>query len=163
MYLVDSDVFIDGKNHHYGFDIAPGFWDWLVHAHQQGRVFTVQRCYEEVVDTGDELSRWMSAQPTGFALQVTGADSTSLQRVAQWAMGLPRRQGVAATWLGTGDYFLVSQALSLGYTVVTHEQPAPLSQTKIKIPDACNAVAVQWMSPFEMLRAEGARFGFVAS
>ena len=53
----------------------------------------------------------------------------------------------------------MSQALSLGYTVVTQEKPAPDSQKQIKIPDACNAVGVSWMSLFQMLKAEGARFG----
>jgi hypothetical protein len=32
------------------------------------------------------------------------------------------------------------------------------SKTRIKIPDACNALSVPWMSLFDMLRAEGARF-----
>ncbi len=39
MYLLDSDVFIQAKNRHYGFDIVPAWWDWLVQAHQAGRVF----------------------------------------------------------------------------------------------------------------------------
>jgi len=52
----------------------------------------------------------------------------------------------------------VSQALSLGYTVVTHEEPAPLGKKRIKIPDACNAAGVPWMPPWLMLRDEGARF-----
>ena len=28
-YLLDSDVFIRAKNDHYGFDLCPGFWEWL--------------------------------------------------------------------------------------------------------------------------------------
>ena len=67
-------------------------------------------------------------------------------------------QGAAAQFLAVGDYFLVSQALSLGYTVVTHEEPAPLGKKRIKIPDACNAAGVPWMPPWLMLRDEGARF-----
>ena len=49
MYLLDSDVFIDAKNRHYGFDIVPAFWDWLSQAHADGRVFTVERCAQEVL------------------------------------------------------------------------------------------------------------------
>ena len=30
-YLLDSNVFIQAKNCHYGFDFCPAFWDWLVH------------------------------------------------------------------------------------------------------------------------------------
>lgn len=29
-YLLDADAFIRAKNLHYGFDLCPGFWDWLV-------------------------------------------------------------------------------------------------------------------------------------
>jgi len=55
-------------------------------------------------------------------------------------------KGAAAQFLAAGDYFLVSQALSLGHTVVTREEPAPFGKKRIKIPDACNAVRVAWMA-----------------
>jgi hypothetical protein len=158
MYLIDSDVFIDAKNRHYAFDIVPAFWDWLSSAHQTGRVFTVERVAQEVLAGADELATWMAAQPPSFALRPTPGDQTALQTVSQWANLAAYRAGAAAVFLGSGDYFLVGQALSLGYTVVTHEVPAPGSDKKIKIPDACRAVGVPCMSPFEMLRTEGARF-----
>jgi hypothetical protein len=28
-YLLDSNVFIQAKNLHYGFDFCPAFWDWI--------------------------------------------------------------------------------------------------------------------------------------
>ncbi len=28
-YLLDTNVFIQAKNLHYGFDFCPAFWDWL--------------------------------------------------------------------------------------------------------------------------------------
>ena len=31
-YLLDSNVFIQAKNLHYGFDFVPAFWDWLLQA-----------------------------------------------------------------------------------------------------------------------------------
>ena len=158
MYLLDSDVFIDARNRHYGFDIVPAFWDWLARAHQDGRVFTVERCAQEVIAGGDELADWMKARPPSFAIKPSADDQAALQAVSAWAVSAGYRQGAAAEFLGVGDYFLVAQALSLGFTVVTQEEPAPLSQKKIKIPDACKAVGVEWTSPFRMLRAEGARF-----
>lgn len=158
MYLIDSDVFIDAKNRHYAFDIVPAFWDWLSQAHQAGLVFTVERVAQEVRAGGDELADWMAAQPPTFALKPGPADQAALQAVSRWATGAPYRQGAAATFLDAGDFFLVGQARSLGYTVVTQEEPRPMSRARIKIPDACNAVHVSWMSPFRMLRAEGARF-----
>lgn len=158
MYLLDSDVFIDAKNRHYGFDIVPAFWDWLIQANQNGRVFTVERCAQEVIAGGDELADWMKAQPSTFVIKPSAQAQAALQAVSAWAIAAGYRQGAVAEFLAAGDYFLVAQALSLGFTVVTQEEPAPLAQKKIKIPDACTAMGVEWMSPFRMLRAEGARF-----
>lgn len=159
MYLVDSDVLINAKNFHYAFDLAPGFWQWMAQAHLDGRVFTVQSVVDEIVGGGDELSTWMVEQPDTFKLKPQATDAPALQRVSEWAVSADYRQGAAETFLAAADYFLVSQALSLGYTVVTNEKPAPQGVTRIKIPDACDAVGVPWMSLFEMLKAEGAKFG----
>ncbi len=158
MYLLDSDVLIDAKNHHYAFDLVPGFWEWVAQAHLQSQVFTVQQVVEEILAGGDELAAWMSGQPETFKLRPQATDAPSLQRVSEWAISAQYRQGAADTFLAAADYFLVGQALSLGYTVVTAEKPAPSSEKKIKIPDACNAVGVPWISLFEMLKAEGAKF-----
>ncbi|WP_007509258.1 MULTISPECIES: DUF4411 family protein [Pseudofrankia] len=52
----------------------------------------------------------------------------------------------------------VPRALTLGYSVVTNEQPEPVSKKRIKIPDACNAVGVRWMNSFQMIKREKVRF-----
>ncbi|MGL5830452.1 MAG: DUF4411 family protein [Angustibacter sp.] len=157
MYLLDSDVFIQAKNGHYAFDIVPAWWDWVEQAHRIGKVFTVAACREEILAGSDELAEWMKAQPASFALKPQPDDQSPLQRLSEWAVRGPYQQGAAAQFLNAGDYFLVGQALALGYSVVTHEQPAR-SLKKIKIPDACDAVDVPWMAPWRMLRDEGARF-----
>ncbi len=29
-YLLDTNIFIQAKNLHYGFDFCPAFWEWLM-------------------------------------------------------------------------------------------------------------------------------------
>lgn len=41
-YLLDTDVFIRAKNQHYGFDLCPGFWNWIDREHVTGKVFSIQ-------------------------------------------------------------------------------------------------------------------------
>ena len=60
------------------------------------------------------------------------------------------------------DYYLVAQALAAGHTVVTHEVRST-SKGRIKIPDACDGLQVECVTPFEMLRTEGAQFLLGAS
>ncbi len=59
------------------------------------------------------------------------------------------------TFLQDADYYLVAHAHH--HVVVTHEVVAH-STKKIKIPNACIGVGVCYVTPFEMLRAERARF-----
>ena len=39
-YLLDSNVFIEAKNLHYGLDFCPAFWDWLIASNASGQVFS---------------------------------------------------------------------------------------------------------------------------
>ena len=157
MYLVDSDVLIAAKNSYYAFDVVPAFWEWLARAHTAGKVFVVEKVAKEILAGADELA-WMGQQPASFRLAHGAADAPSMTKVAQWAHGAGDAQGAAATFLGAGDFFLVSQALTLNHTVVTNEKPEPASKKKIKIPDACNVIGVRWMNSFQMLKQEKARF-----
>jgi hypothetical protein len=158
MYLVDSDVLITAKNTYYAFDIVPAFWEWLARSHTAGKVFIVEKVADEILAGADELAAWMRQQPASFRLAPGAADTPSMGKVARWAYGAGYAQVAVATFLGAGDFFLVSQALTLNYTVVTNEKPEPGSRKRIKIPDACNAVGVRWMNTFQMLKQENARF-----
>lgn len=102
----------------------------------------------------------MDAQPASFRLSARLEDQPYFQTVSQWATSAGYQQAAVATFLQAADYFLVAQALARGFTVVTQEISDPaFSRKRIKIPDACKAVGVPWMTPFMMLRTEGARFG----
>jgi hypothetical protein len=68
-----------------------------------------------------------------------------------------------ATFLNSADYDFVAHALTFGDTVVTHEVPAPSARKRVKIPDACRGVGMDYVSPFAMLRNERARFELAAS
>jgi hypothetical protein len=158
MYLIDANVLIDAKNRYYAFDIVPAFWDWLIRAHHAGKVFTVQKVHDEVVAGGDDLATWIQTLPASFRLMPAQNDQASLRVVSQWVTSCGKYDPAAlSTFLATADYYLVSQAHSLGYTVVTHEVASSGSK-RVKIPDACNGVQVACMTPFKMLRIERACF-----
>jgi hypothetical protein len=158
-YLLDSNVFITAKNAHYGMDFVPGFWDWLESAHIADTVYSVQAVRAELMEGGDELADWVSRRPTSFFKDVDGDALARLRDLGAWATSQPQYTPAAvSTFLGSADYFLVGQASALGLTVVTHEKPAPDAKTRIRIPEACVALEVQYCLPWKMLRDEGARF-----
>jgi hypothetical protein len=156
-YLLDANVFIQAKNLHYGMDFCPGFWDWLLEANTNGRVFSVEAVGDELQGIADELSDWVEDRDVGFFLKPDPALLPALAQVSTWATGAGYDQGAVNTFLQAADYYLVAHGLAHNHVVVTHEV-ASGSKKKIKIPDACISLGVKCMTPFAMLRKERARF-----
>jgi len=157
VYLLDANVFILAKNLHYGFDFCPAFWDWIIAGNGAGTVFSIEKVGDEVQAVKDDLSEWAAARGDGFFLRPDASVFPALAAVSTWASSQSYTPAAVSTFLQVADYYLVAQAQAGGYTVVTHEVPSA-STRKIKIPDACIGLGIKCMSPYEMLRREGARF-----
>jgi hypothetical protein len=155
-YLLDSNIFIQAKNLHYGFDFCPAFWDWLVERNAAGQVFSVEKVFDEIRAGKDDLATWAEDRPD-FFLNPDEKVVPSLQVVSNWAASADYDPAAVSTFLQVADYYLVSHAHAHGLTVVTHEIPAN-SVMKIKIPNACIGLGVRCINPYEMLRVEQARF-----
>ena len=70
--LVDSNVFIQAKNLHYGFDFCPAFWNWLVEQNRAGKVASIEKVADELQAGDDELAEWAAAQGNRFFLPPVG-------------------------------------------------------------------------------------------
>jgi hypothetical protein len=159
-YLLDADIFIQAKNRHYGLDFCPAFWDWLIQLNNSGTVYSIAKVGRELAAGGDELARWASNRSPGFFLDPPDPGMVpALAEVSGWVVGRSYLPVARNTFLNdTADYYLIGHALAEQLTVVTHEVAAPQAMRRIKIPDVCLGVGVDCISPFEMLRREGARF-----
>lgn len=73
-FLLDTNVFIQGKNLHYGFDFCPAFWQWLI-----------EQNASELQAGGDDLSDWATARGRDFFLPPDDAVVLALARVSTWA------------------------------------------------------------------------------
>ncbi|MBL8622243.1 MAG: DUF4411 family protein [Myxococcales bacterium] len=157
-YLLDANVFIEAKNRHYGFDICPAFWDWLLHQNALGRVFSIARVGEELDEGADELAEWANSRGPAFFLPPDVATlQPALTAVSRWASRQHYAPAAVHTFMQAADFYLVAHALAQKHVVVTHEVPAPTGK-QVKVPTACVGMSVKWMTPFEMLRVERARF-----
>lgn len=156
-YLLDTDVFIRAKNLHYGFEFCPAFWDWLIAANLERRVFSIEKVYNELLEVEDELSTWADARTEKFFLPPNALVLSALAEVSTWVSSQSYTQSAITTFLQVADYYLVAQAFADKHTVVTHEIPSA-STRRIKIPDACIGLGIKCITPFEMLRRERVRF-----
>lgn len=156
-YLLDANVFIQARNLQYGFDFCPAFWDWLDVKHAAGELFSIQQVGEELRAGDDELSVWAEARGEGFFLSPDAAVMSALPGLSVWANTQGFRPAAVSTFLQGADYWLVAHAAAHGHVLVTHEVPSD-GVSRIKIPNACVAMDVRFMTPYQLLRLERARF-----
>ena len=156
-YLLDANVFIQAKNLHYGFDFCPAFWDWLITNNAAQRVFSIEKVGDEIEAGGDELATWASARGARFFLKPDTAILPALSAVSTWVMNQTYEAAAVNTFLQVADYYLIAHALAHRHAVVTHEIASP-SVKRIKIPTVCIGLKIKFMTPYEMLRHERARF-----
>lgn len=156
-YLLDSNVFIQAKNDHYGFDFVPGFWEWLIKENQAGSVASIEKVRDELRAGKDDLSEWAKQRDDGFFLTPDSAVVEALSQVSNWSGNQGYKPAAVATFLKVADYWLVAHALAYNWVVVTHET-SDNTLMKIKIPNACVGLGLRCINPYQMLRQEKARF-----
>jgi len=156
-YLLDANVFIQAKNLQYGFDFCPAFWDWLEQGYAAGRLRSIRQVGDELSAGGDELATWAGGLDDEFFTAPDAAVLTAAQKVSAWVLQQGYDPAAVNTFLQVADFWLVSAALAGNHTLVTHEVASP-SAKKIKIPNVCIGLGVEFMSPYQMLRKEQARF-----
>jgi hypothetical protein len=158
-YLLDSNVFIEAKNRHYSFEVCPAFWDWIDWEHTNCKIYSIAKVKDELTQGNDELAQWAEKRGSDFFLPLTETDRKSLDALSKWANESNYEKQAISKFLDLADYCLVAQGHSHHLEVVTHETSSNSpSGKKIKIPDACKAMEVQSLNPYEMLGREKAKF-----
>jgi hypothetical protein len=153
MYLLDSDTFIQAKNLYYGFDICPGFWNWIDEAVGGCDARSIVKVYDELVAGNDELAqRIKGRKDDGRFLEVDDADTQAMFREV----------AAAAQFLSGADPWLVAKARVIGATVVTMERPEPQTKRRVPLPNLCLRFGVPYIDTFALLRKQAASFNLVA-
>ncbi|MFH0725542.1 MAG: DUF4411 family protein [Pseudomonadota bacterium] len=156
-YLLDANVFIQAKNLHYGLDFCPAFWEWLLETNATGLVFSIDKVSDEIAAGADELTDWMRQHDNGLFLKTDSITAAKFGQVSAWAMQQHYEPAAINTFFQVADFYLIAHALTGGHTVVTHEIPSN-SIKRVKIPNVCMGLNLRFMTPYDMLRRERARF-----
>jgi hypothetical protein len=122
-----------------------------------GIVFSIEKIADELADGGDELSTWAAERGNIFFQEPDESMLSALSQVSQWAWNQNYRPAAVSAFLQDADFYVVAYALSHKHVVVTHEIASD-GVRHVKIPNVCIGVHVRFMTPYEMLRREKARF-----
>jgi len=160
MYLLDANVFIEAKNRYYGFDLAPGFWEWLDADANTGMIGSIEAVQRELTRGTDALAQWARDRADVFR-PLDEATTNKLAELSTWVTGNGFTSAAVAEFLSVADYQLVAYAAAHGHTIVTHEEPQLGARRRVLIPNACEAMGVPYCNTFAMLRARSVQLGLV--
>ncbi|NEQ51014.1 MAG: DUF4411 family protein [Leptolyngbya sp. SIO3F4] len=157
-YLLDANIFIQAKNEYYGFDLCPGFWNWLEQKSKAGEVFSIENVKKELTDGQDELSDWAKQKNSDFFLPFDAHAGVIMGSISDWVQNSDYKDNAKRDFLSVADPWLIAYAKAHNHTVVSHEVFNPLERRRIRIPVVCNAFQVPYLRTFAMLRQEEASF-----
>ena len=162
-YVLDADVFIAAKNSYYAFAICPGFWDSLVHHHDEGHLYSIDRVRGELLAgrKTEDLVQWVKGQlPSAFFVDTDEkAVTDAYEQVMLWVQRNAQYFDQAKAKFATeADGWLVAYAMVHGVTVITNEQPRPQSRNRILLPDVCAQFNVVYKDTFAMLNELAVRY-----
>lgn len=157
-FWLDTDSFIQPKDGPYGFDIAPGFWDFLKKKAREGIIASSSEVYKELKQGEDDLLHWARQQQDeiGFFTEPDPIVQTIYREIAAYVnKKYPQHQSEA--FLTGADAWIIAHAKAYGGRVVTFEKAAAPNSRKAKIPDVAANFGVNCLNVYEMVRDLGMR------
>lgn len=145
IFLLDTNIFITAKNE-LPMDVYPSFWNALSQLAAVGSFRSIKKVEEEIRKGKDELVNWIENKlPKDFFIDESPATLMALAKVSQWTLTNPiYTQAAKEEFAAVADSWIVAEALAQSLTVITHETPDPQCKRRVKIPDVCNAVGVNF-------------------
>ncbi len=164
VYVVDSNFFIEAHRSTYPLDVASSFWNKIKQLAVDGKISSIDKVRNELFKNEDDLKQWCVDNLPETFFEDTSILVSEYAQVANWAISrnthyLPN---ALAEFLDAeeADAWLIAHGLAnvQNRIIVTHELSAPNKRNKIKIPDVCLSLGVNFSNTIAMFRQLGERF-----
>lgn len=146
-YCLEANVLIQAWKFYYSPKFCPSYWDVLNELGGASRIFVPYAVYEEVTRTDDELCKWLKQS----RIEIKDVDEKVIQCLqAIWAAN-PIHITLVDNVKGRSlaDPWVIAHAMCEGATVVTKEEKVTaLNASRVKIPNVCENMGVEWMNDF---------------
>jgi predicted nucleic acid-binding protein len=156
-YCLDANVLIQAWNFYYSPNFCPSYWDVLNELGSAGTIFIPEVVYDEITRTDDDLCKWV--KQSSIALKKIDEEVANYLRAIYAANPIHitlvdnvKRRSLADPWV-------IAHAMRENATVVTKEEKVTaLNASRIKIPNVCENMGVEWMNDFGMIGELGIIF-----
>ena len=155
IYCLDTNVFLQAWNGYYARDFFPDYWDSLDQLAQKGTVFATEEVKKELEDIDDDLKEWISSRPYFFK-----PIDDAVQECLVEVLKDPNHHRLVDSVRGRSkaDPWVIAHAMAKGATVVTKEEYAPPETPRIKIPNVCEDLGIEWINDYALIRRLGWNF-----
>ena len=127
-------------------DVWPTFWTRIAELIRDGKIYSSIKVKEEIDRGNDELTKWMRANVgVDFYYQIDEEVLRKYVEALNWARNNTTFRTVAVDeFANVADAYLVATAAAKNLTLVTYETSDPSCAKRVKIPDACIALGVNF-------------------
>jgi len=156
-YCLDSNVLIQAWQKYYSPKYCPSYWDVLNELGSEDRIFIPSMVYDEIVKTDDDLSVWLKG--SNIKVKPITADVTQILKSIYAADPNHKHLVDSKKGRSLADPWVIAHAIKEGAIVVTKEEKVTaLNSTKIKIPNVCDNMGVNWINDYSMVEQLGLKF-----
>ncbi|WP_026632990.1 DUF4411 family protein [Dyadobacter alkalitolerans] len=156
-YCLDANMLIQAWNFYYSPKFCPSYWDVLNNLGSAGTIFIPYMVYEEITRTDYDLCKWLKKS----SIAIKDVDEKVIQCLQMiWASN-PIHKTLVDNVKGRSlaDPWVIAHAMRENATVVTKEEKVTaLNASRIKIPNVCENMGVEWMNDFGMIEEIGIDF-----
>lgn len=158
VYVVDSNFFIEAHRMSYPMDVANSYWSKVSQLAIEGKIISIDKVKDEIYDRNDALEYWCKANLPEDFFKDSSDVMNEYSNVVSWAIS--RRDHYLAKALNEfleadeADAFIIAYALAepQNRIIVTQEISQPEMKKRIKIPEPCVALGVQFVNVMGMFR-----------
>jgi predicted nucleic acid-binding protein len=157
LYCLDTNVLIQAWQSYYSPKFCLGYWDLLDEFGSQGKIFISEMVKEEISRTEDDLSLWLKKS----RISVRNIDEPVTKCLQSIYSNNPLHIKLVDNIKGRSlaDPWVIAHAINENATVVTKEEKITvLSSKKIKIPNVCDNMGINWINDFQLIEKLGIQF-----
>lgn len=156
-YCLDANVLIQAWQKYYAPAICPSYWDLLNDFGEKDVLFMPEMVYDEITRTEGDLSIWLKSSNIPIRKIDEGVtkclqDIYSSNPNHKFLVDNTKQRSIADPWV-------IAHAINENAIVVTKEEKVTaLNSKKIKIPNVCDNMEVDWMNDFQLVKELGLVF-----
>lgn len=154
-YSLDTNVLVEAWNKYYALDLCPDYWEKINELALEGTIFATIEVKKDIIKKDDKLRDWVDSRDYLFR-DITEEVMDNLRKIFEKKEY--QRLIDSCGFRSASDPWVIAHAMAEGAIVVTKEEYETNPTDRIKIPNVCEGMELEWIDDFELIRRLGIKF-----